>query len=69
MKLQDTKLIYRNWLYFYTQRRNRETKEIIPLTIIKRVKRQGINLLKEEKDLYVVSYKMLMNGGKYLQIV
>ena len=49
VKLQDTKLIYRNLLHFYT----REIDETIPFMVAsKRIKYLGINLVKEVKDLY-----------------
>ena len=65
VKLQDTKLIHRNLLHFYTiQRLEREIKETIPFTFTsKRIKYIGINLPKEAKDpkdLYSKNCKTLM---------
>ena len=52
---QDTELIHRNMLHFYTQTRKGseiEIKETVPFTIAsKRIKNLGINLPKEAKDL------------------
>ena len=51
-KLQNTKLIHRSLLYFYTRTTNyqKEIKWIIPVTIAsKRIKYLGINLIKETK--------------------
>jgi len=60
--LQDTKLIHRNLLHFYTlTTKNREIKETVPFTItLKRIKYLGINLPKEAKDLYSENYKTLV---------
>ena len=46
VKLQDTKLIYRNLLHFYNNKvSEREIKETIPFAIIsKRIKYLGMNL-------------------------
>ena len=55
VKLQDTKLIYRNLLHFYTLTTNyqKEMKETKSFCITsKRIKYLGINLPKEAKDLY-----------------
>ena len=56
VKLQDTKLIYRNVLHFYTLMRSYQKEKLRkknPFTIIsKRIKYLGINLIKEAKDLY-----------------
>ena len=62
VKFQDTKLIYRNMLHFYTLTNiNREIKETILFTIAsKRIKYLGINLSKEAKDLYPQLCKTLM---------
>ena len=71
IKLQDTKLIYRNLLYFYilttytnctlSEISEREIKQTIPFTIAsKRIKHLGTNLPKEPKDLYSKNYKTLM---------
>ena len=63
VKLQDTKLIYRNLLHFYklTMKYQKEIKETIPFTITsKRIKYLGINLFKEAKDVYSENYKTLM---------
>ena len=61
VKLQDTKLIYRNLSHFYALTTNqKEIKERIPFTITsKRIKYLGINLPKKAKDLYSENYKML----------
>ena len=51
VKLQDTKLIYRNLLDFYTlTTKGREIKEIIPFAITpKRIKYLEMNLHKKAK--------------------
>ena len=59
VKLQDTKLIYRNLVCFYTleiiRKRNQEK---IPFNVAsERTKYLGINLAKEVKDLYSENYK------------
>ena len=69
IKLQDTKLIYRNLLHFYilttyinctlSEISEREIKQTIPFTIT-RIKYLGISLPKEAKDLYSKNYKTLM---------
>ena len=56
VKLQDTKLIYRQLLHFYTLIINYQNT--IPFIIApKRIKYLGINLNKEVKDLNLESYK------------
>ena len=46
-------------------RKQREIKETIPFTIVKkRIKYLGINLPKETKDLYIENYKTLMKEIK-----
>ena len=63
VKLQDTKLIYRNLLHFYilTAKYQKEVKEIISFTIVsQRIKYLGINLPKEVKEVYLENYKTLM---------
>ena len=63
VKLQDTKLIYRNLLCFYTLTMNyqKEIKKTTPLTIAsKRIKYLGINLSKEVKYLHLENCKTLM---------
>ena len=69
VKLQVTKLIYRNLLHFYTlttkntnnKKYEREIQEaILFTTALKRVKYLRINLPKKTKDLYSKNYKMLM---------
>ena len=53
------------FLYTNNEKRERETKEIIPFTIaMKRIKYLGINLPKETKDLYIENYKTLMKEIK-----
>ena len=63
VKSQDTKLIHRNLLHFYTLA-TKDQKEKLgnnPYTITtKRIKYMGINLPKEAEDLYSENYKMLM---------
>ena len=56
VKLQDTKLIYRNLLHFYILTTN---YEIIPFTITSK-----INLTKKVKDLYLEKCKILMKEIK-----
>ena len=60
---QDTKLIYRNLLHFYTQRAKQQKEKLrekTPSTITpKIIKYLGINLTKEVKDLYSANYKTL----------
>ena len=71
IKLQDTKLIYRNLLYFYilttytnctlSEISEREIKQTIPFTIAsERLKYLGIKLPKEAIDRYSENWKMLM---------
>ena len=61
VKLQDTKLTYRNLLHFCPLTMNYqkdEMKKTIAFIIAsKRIKYLGINLTKEVKDLYSESYK------------
>jgi len=52
-------------LYTNNEKKEREIKESIPLTIAtKRVKYLGINLLKETKELYTKNYKTLIEEIK-----
>ena len=69
VKLQDTKLIHRNLLHFYTlTTKNREIKETVPFTIsLKRIKYLGLNLPKEGKDLYSKNCKTLMRERNWRQ--
>ena len=63
-KLQDTKSIHRNHLYFYTlTMKIREIKEKILFTIATK-RYLGINLPKEKKELYTENYKTLMKEIK-----
>jgi len=62
-KLQDTKLIDRNLLHFYTLTTlaKRENKETVPFIIDwKRIEYPGINLPKEAKDHYSANGETLM---------
>ena len=53
------------FLYINNERSEREIKETIPFTIAtKRIKYLGINLPKEEKELYSENYKTLMKEIK-----
>ena len=53
VNLQDTKLIYRNLLHFYTLTTNYQKDKLISFTSVsKRIKYLGIHLTKEVKDLY-----------------
>ena len=53
------------FLYTKNEKSEREIKETIPFTITtKRMKYLGINLPKEEKDLYSENYKTLMKEIK-----
>ena len=53
------------FLYTNNEKRERETKETIPFTIVTKRKRYlGINLPKETKDLYIENYKTLMKEVK-----
>ena len=67
-KLQDTKLVHRNQLYFSIltmKKSEREIKESIPFTITtKRIKYLGINLPKETKEVYTENYKTLVKEIK-----
>ena len=72
-KLQDTKLIYRNMLPFYTLTMNykREIKTKIPFTIAsKRIKYLGINLIKDIKTCpwktrhWLKKLKLTQTNGK-----
>ena len=62
-KLQDTKSIARNHLYFYMltmKKSERAVKESIPFTnATKRIKYLGINLPKETKEMYTKNYNIL----------
>ena len=63
VKFLDTKLIYRQVAFLYSNNRisEREIKARVPLTIaLKRIKDPGINLPKEGKDLYSENCKILM---------
>ena len=62
-KLQDTKSIYIDFAFLYTnnEKSEREIKESTPFTTVtKRIKYLGINLPKETKELYTEHYKTLM---------
>ena len=49
------------FLYTNNEKTEREIKETIPFTIVKkRIKYLGINLPKETKDLFTENYKTLM---------
>ena len=51
------------FLYTNNEKTEREIKETIPFTIVrKRIKYLGINLPKETKDLYIENSKTLMRG-------
>ena len=70
VKLQDTKLIYRNLLHFYTltMKYKKKIKETIIFTITsKRIKYLGINLPKEAKELYSKNYKTILKELKITQ--
>ena len=61
--LQNTKLIHRNLLYFYTLTTNYQKEKLKKHPIYhcnKKNKTLGINLPKEVKDLYLENYKTLM---------
>ena len=65
VKLQDTRLIYRNILLFcvliMNYQKEKLRKETITFTIIsKRIKFLRINLIKEVKNLFTEKYKTLM---------
>ena len=68
VKLQVTKLIHRNLLYFYTltkkkiRKRNSRSNSIYHC--IKKNDISGVNLPKETKDLYFKNYKMLVKDIK-----
>ena len=66
VKLQDTKLIHRNLLHFYTPAmKDQKEKDTIPFTIAsKRIKYLGTSLPKKAKDLYSERYKTLMKEIK-----
>jgi len=71
VKLQATKLIYRNLLHLYTltmnERSEREIQETIPFTIAsERVKYLGINLLKETSKMLMKEIKDNTNRWKYI---
>ena len=60
-KLQDTKLIYKNLLHFYTL----TTKETVPFTITsRRIKYLRIKLPKGAKELYPNTYKTMRKGNE-----
>ena len=50
--------------YINNEKTEREIKEIIPFTAMKRIKYLGINLPKETEDLYIENYKTLMEEIK-----
>ena len=54
------------FLYMNNKRSEREIKETIPLTTgkKKRIKYLGLNLPKEERNLYSENYKILMKDIK-----
>ena len=67
VKLQDIKLTQKSLAFLYTnnEKTEREIKETIPFTIVKkRIKYLGISLPKETKDLYIENYKTLMKEIK-----
>ena len=63
VKFQDTKLIHRNQLHFYTLTTNDQkdkSRNLCHLPLHQnRIKYPGINLSKETKDLYSENYKMV----------
>ena len=67
-KLQDTKLVCRNWLHFlYTNNKlsERKIKKIIPFTIVSKIiKYLEINITTEVKDVYSENYKTVMKEIK-----
>ena len=77
VKLQDTKLIYRNLLHFSNNEPlQREMKKAIPFTTAsKRIKHLRINLPKEVKDLHSENCKIPMKeteddtDGKYIMLM
>ena len=53
------------FLYTNNEKSEREIKELIPFTILrKRIKYLGINLPQETKELYTENYKTLMKEVK-----
>jgi len=64
MKLQDTRLIHENLLFFYALIMNYQKGKAKNQPCLKshqqRTKYLGINLTKEVKDLYSEKYKTLM---------
>ena len=62
VKLQDTKLIYRNLLHFYTLLTNYQKEKLRKHfhLLLHQKEYLGINLTKEAKDLYSENYKTLM---------
>ena len=53
------------FLYTNNEKREREIKETIPFTTVtKRIKYLGIYLPKETKDLYIETYKTLMEKNQ-----
>ena len=71
VKLQATKLIFRNLLHLYTltmnERSEREIQETIPFTIAsERVKYLGINLPKETSKMLMKEIKDNTNRWKYI---
>ena len=68
VKLQDSKLIYRSLLHFYTLTTNYQKEKLrkqfhAPMHQ-KRIKYPGINLPKEVKDLYSKNKRTLMKLKK-----
>ena len=64
VKVQDTKLIYRNLLHFYTLTMNYQKGKLGEPSCLqlhqKRIKYQGRNLTKKVKDLYWENYRTSM---------
>ena len=62
VKLQGTKSIYKNLLYYYTLTMSQQkNNKMIPFIIsTKRIKYLGIHLTKKVKNLYTENYKALL---------
>ena len=57
---QNTRLINRNLLHFYTNNEISERENIYPIIITLKIKYPGINLTKDVKDLNAKNYQTLI---------
>ena len=65
VKLQDSKLIHRHLLHFYTQQTIREIKKIIPFIVAsKRIKYLGINSDGKEASCNAGALALIPGSGR-----